>query len=102
MEEWGLVDLVEEPHRHQEQSGAEVERPPQHEIERRELDRSRAVLGGRGLLGGRVLELDLGIEQETVTELVARIEHEALEIEAIFLAALVVHEVLVVELAITS
>ena len=64
------MHLVEEAHGQQQQSRSEVQLRPVQVVERRELDRDRAVLAG-----ARVLELDLGVEHEGVRELVADVEH---------------------------
>jgi hypothetical protein len=64
------VHLVEEAHGQQQQSRSEVQPRPVQVVERRELDRDRAILAG-----ARVLELDLGVEHEGVRELVPDVEH---------------------------
>ena len=84
-----LVDLVQEAHRDQHEARARVHLVLDQEIERRELDRHAAALVVRGReLGGGVLELDLGVEQDPVGELVAGVEHGAREVGVVPVARL--------------
>src|SRR5690606_2446252 len=68
-EDRGLVQLVHEPHRGEEEAAAEAERRREPVVEVGELDRDLAVLPGGG-----VLELDLRVEEEPVVELVAEVD----------------------------
>jgi len=99
VEEWGLVDLVDEAHRHEQQTGAKIERLPCKKIEGEELDLDLALL----VTGDdRVLELDLGVEDDPVGELVTGIEDETLQIKLIGLALSIADELLEAELAVTA
>jgi len=93
------VQLVGEPQRQQQLAGAHAESPPRLPLDVRELDedlagelrlarhRARAGVGDLALdLGlvedAGVLELDLGVEEQVVGELVAEVEDGAQQVEA--------------------
>ncbi len=73
-----LVDLVDDPDRHQDQSGPDVRVVIEEEVEVRELDGDLSLVVRR-----RVLELDLGVEDDPVVELVAEVEHGPQEVDLV-------------------
>ena len=81
MVERRLVHFVDEAHRHQYESGANVGSLVDEEVEVRELDRHRTAFTGRG-----VLVLDLGVEQDLVAELVSEIGHQPQEVGGVVAA----------------
>ncbi len=70
MEHRWLVELVHEPHRNEQEAGAEAELRPPLIVDVGELDRHLAALPGRA-----VLELDLRVEEPAVVPAIAEVEH---------------------------
>jgi hypothetical protein len=72
------VDLVDEAHRRQQESGPDAEPRREAVVEVGEFDRHRAAS-----LGAAVLELHLGVEQDAVIELVADVDDGPQRIEPV-------------------
>ena len=92
VEEHRLVQLVHDTQRGQQHAGAEIGPVPHQEVEVSELDRDRAAGAGRGML-----ELQLGVQDDAVGELVAGVQHEAQVVGGVAVAAALVAHVLAVE-----
>ena len=71
-----LVGLIDEAHRQEEQAAGEVQRLAEACVDARELD--------RGLVA--VFVLDFAVEGPDVVELVAEVEHHAVDVELVGLA----------------
>ena len=78
VERGGLVIDVHDPDRDDEQADAKVERAPPEVVEERLLDFDLALIAGRR---DRVLDFQLGVEAESLGEVVADEQNEAAEID---------------------
>ncbi len=98
----GLVQLVQKAHRDQQQSRPQPHTLRHQPVEVGELERHRS-----GLVGGAVLELDLGVEEESVAELVTHVDDRPQRVDLVgptgrFTVLALVGEVLVQRLAVAA
>jgi hypothetical protein len=95
------VRLVEEADRDEDETAAGVHHRVEQEVEGGELGLDLSVARRRRAFGGGVLDLELGVQNDPVVELVSEVEDEAHEVEGVG-AGLVGDFVVEVELAVAA